>query len=58
MNRTTIAVVKWYDDTGDGPGWYYYDEEYQDEGVIGKFASREEAEEHAYAAGYQIWPLK
>lgn len=31
----------------DGPGWYYWDEEYTDEGVCGAFETLKEAEEHA-----------
>jgi hypothetical protein len=36
----------------DGPGWYYWDDEYPEEGVVGAFATREEAEAHAREAGY------
>lgn len=37
----------------DGPGWYYWDDEYRDEGSIGAFPAREEAETHAREAGYR-----
>ncbi len=48
------TVVKGGDDAHGGPGWYYYDEDYQDEGSCGAFGTREEAEAHAKAAGYRI----
>jgi len=37
-----------------GPGWYYYDAEYPDEGSCGAFATREEAVAHAEEAGYVV----
>lgn len=37
-----------------GPGWYYYDAEYPDEGSCGAFETREEAIAHAREAGYAI----
>jgi len=48
------CVEQWGEDAHDGPGWYYYDEEYKEEGSIGAFDSREEAEADAKAAGYRI----
>ncbi len=47
-------IVKWGEEAHDGPGWYYYDEEYKDEGSIGSFDTREEAVADAKAAGYRI----
>lgn len=41
-------------DWHDGPGWYYWDDDYPDEGSIGAFATREEAEQHAVEAGYRV----
>lgn len=38
----------------DGPGWYWVDDEYRDEGSCGAFATREEAEAHAIESGYRI----
>lgn len=38
----------------DGPGWYYYDSEYPDEGSVGAFGTAKEAREHALAAGYVV----
>ncbi len=38
----------------DGPGWYYVDDEYPDEGSCGAFATAEQAADHARAAGYQV----
>jgi hypothetical protein len=37
-----------------GPGWYYYDREYPDEGSVGAFKTREEARKHAAEAGYVV----
>lgn len=39
-----------------GPGWYYYDAEYPDEGSCGAFETREEAIAHAEEAGYVVRP--
>lgn len=37
--------------TGDkGAGWYYWDQEYPEEGACGPFGSDEEAEAHALKA--------
>jgi len=38
----------------DGPGWYYVDAEYRDEGSCGAFATRDEAVAHAREAGYFV----
>jgi hypothetical protein len=38
----------------DGPGWYYIDDEYPDEGSCGAFSTRNEAIEHARAAGFRV----
>jgi hypothetical protein len=38
----------------DGEGWYYYDGEYPDEGVVGAFKTREEARRHALENGYVV----
>ena len=35
----------------DGPGWYYWDEEYPEEGSVGAFDTREECEAHARDEG-------
>ena len=37
-----------------GPGWYYVDEEYPDEGSCGSFETAEEAIRHAEAADYRV----
>lgn len=55
-----VAVVEHWDKDDaphSGPGWYYYDEEYQDEGSVGAFATRDEAEAHARDAGYRFEPI-
>jgi hypothetical protein len=38
----------------DGAGWYHYDGEYPDEGVVGAFRTIEEARTHASEAGYVV----
>lgn len=38
----------------DGPGWYYTDDEYADEGSCGRFVTKEAAIAHAEAAGYTV----
>jgi hypothetical protein len=44
----TRITIKLGDSTWhDGPGWYYYDSEYPDEGSVGAFASCEAAMAHA-----------
>jgi hypothetical protein len=50
-----VALVE-FGDAGwhSGPGWYYWDDEYPDEGSVGVFQTREEAEAHAREAGYRI----
>jgi hypothetical protein len=37
-----------------GPGWYYWDDEYRDEGSVGAFETKEEAMAHAADAGYRF----
>jgi hypothetical protein len=49
------AIVKWFNSNAyDGRGWYYYDEEYPEEGSVGSFKTREEAENHALKTGYEV----
>jgi hypothetical protein len=38
----------------DGPGWYYVDDEYRDEGCCGAFTTENEAIDHAEEAGYIV----
>jgi hypothetical protein len=42
--------VEYFAEAHDGPGWYYYDDEYRDEGSVGAFATEAEARTHAEAA--------
>lgn len=49
-----LAILQHCDVAHDGPGWYYWDDEYRDEGSVGAFLLREEAEAHARAAGYRF----
>jgi hypothetical protein len=49
-----LATVEHGTDGHDGPGWYYWDSDYLDEGSVGGFATREEAEKHANEAGYRF----
>ena len=49
------AIVMEGDETWhDGPGWYYVDDEYRDEGCCGAFESYEAAADHAREAGYYV----
>ena len=43
----TEAMVCYWPDAHDGPGWYYYDAEYPEEGSCGAFATKREAIAHA-----------
>jgi len=56
VDQPVAIVVECYEMDGahDGPGWYYWDNEYRDEGSVGAFATREEAEAHAKDAGYRF----
>ena len=50
-DEATRVVVREGDDTWhDGPGWYYWEEEYPDEGSCGSFTTRTEAILHAGSA--------
>jgi hypothetical protein len=49
-----VAVVVHATEGHDGPGWYYYDADYPEEGSVGAFTTRQEAEEHARDAEYRI----
>lgn len=48
------ATITYYEDAHDGPGWYYIDDVYPDEGSVGAFNSCSEAAEHAEATGYTV----
>ncbi len=52
IDSSASATVERLEGACDGPGWYYWDDEYPEEGVVGAFATREEAEAHAREAGY------
>jgi hypothetical protein len=48
MSEPTRIRVKKGDRTShDGPGWYYWDEEYPEEGACGAFPTKEAAVNHA-----------
>ncbi len=47
-----LGDASWHD----GPGWYYVDVEYPDDGSCGAFATSRDARDHAEAAGYQVVP--
>jgi len=49
-----IAVLVFYDEAYDGPGWYYYDQEYPEDGSCGAFSSKEEAISHAESGDYEV----
>jgi len=44
-----VCIERWGSEAHGGPGWYYYWEEYPDEGSCGPYETWEEAEEHAKA---------
>jgi hypothetical protein len=39
-----------------GPGWYFVDDDYPDEGSAGAFGTREDAEKAATECGYYVAP--
>jgi hypothetical protein len=45
-----VVAVGFFDGHG-GPGWYYFEAEYEEEGCSGPFKTREEAEAHALTSG-------
>jgi hypothetical protein len=49
-----VAVVLHCTEGFDGLGWYYHDADYWEEGGVGAFASKQEAEGHAREADYRI----
>ena len=50
-----VYVLKRYGDNAhDGAGWYYYEEEYPNEGSTGSFDTPEEAKAHAALSGVTI----
>lgn len=38
----------------DGPGWYYVDDEYPEDGSCGAFTTRAMAIDHAHRSGYAV----
>lgn len=48
----TCTVHHWVT-AHDGPGFYYVDDEYDDEGSCGAFATLDEACDHARVADYE-----
>ena len=57
-DEKALAVVLHWDSGHDGPGWYYYDESYPDEGSVGAFTFRQDAETHAREGGYRVEETK
>ncbi len=47
MEGQTPATVYYWPEAHDGPGFYYVEDEYPDEGSCGAFATLSEAIEHA-----------
>lgn len=43
-------AVEYFLDGHDGPGWYYWDSEYPDEGSVGAFGTCDECLSHAVVA--------
>lgn len=46
-----FSVRYWKVGAHDGPGWYYWDTDYPDEGSVGAFNSKEDAVRHAVEEG-------
>lgn len=51
--RTTVTFG-WFADGHDGDGWYYWEDEYPEEGSTGAFGTKAEAVAHAKDAGYNV----
>lgn len=49
-----VAIVFYCKKECGEPGYYYYDEDYQDEGVCGPFNTLEKATLHALDAEYKV----
>jgi hypothetical protein len=50
------ADVSYFDGGHDGPGWYYWDSQHEDEGTCGAFESFEEAARHAAISYHRVLP--
>lgn len=50
----TVTIYEGDDTWHDGPGWYWVDDDYPDEGSCGAFLTRAAAEAHAIACGYAV----
>lgn len=48
------AVFVYWTDAHSGPGWYFYGEDYPDEGAVGAFATIEEAKAMAIKHEYRV----
>ncbi len=48
------AVVRYWEEAHDGPGWYYYDRDDPNEGSTGRFDTKAQAEEHAREHDYIV----
>ena len=55
MEEATRIVLQQGDDScHDGAGWYYWEEDYPEEGSVGAFSTREEAVNHVRSSGEPI----
>lgn len=63
VKAATLFRVKYYLETGGlmladdvitAPGWYYYDEEYPEEGSVGPFNDQEELRKYAVDCGEEL----
>lgn len=54
LEKPEVVLVQGDASWHDGPGWYYYDAEYQDEGSCGAFETAEQAIAHLTEAGYRL----
>lgn len=47
-----VAILHFFDAAHSGRGWYYWLEEYPEEGSVGAFDFRDQAAKHAHTAGF------
>lgn len=53
-DQCACTIYYWGADAHDGPGFYYVDDEYPDEGSCGAFKRLEDARRHAAWSGYTV----
>lgn len=46
----TEVTIHYFGDAHDGPGWYWWESDYREDGCTGSFATRDDAEANARAS--------